>query len=217
MFLLGHAVYGYIIAKLSSKAFNTQISPSLALTLGIIPDFDIFFQNLGFEHHLWTHSLLFWLPPSAMLYWKMRRNSLPLIAGIYSHMLTDALVGDIPAFYPLTDWNPGLGLPIPSAYDALLEVGGLLLALIYMYMNGEINDLFRANRRNITLAIPFLMIVTLSTLFAEHSGISIITYGFSRLAMIAITLGHLALLLVMSIGIVMGIRAYWDNYTKLYH
>ncbi|MBI4257844.1 MAG: hypothetical protein HY619_02720 [Thaumarchaeota archaeon] len=189
----------------------------MALTLGIIPDFDIFLQSLGFEHHLWTHSLLFWLPPSAILYWRMKRNSLPLTLGIYSHMLTDALVGDIPALYPLLDWTIGLGLPIPSAFDALLEVGGLLLALSYMYGNGDLKDLLKADRRNITLAIPFLIILTLSTLFAEHNNISIITYGFSRLAMTAITQGHLALLLVISIGIITGIRAYWDDYTKPHH
>ncbi|MBI2184450.1 MAG: metal-dependent hydrolase [Thaumarchaeota archaeon] len=211
MFLLGHVAYSYIVSKSSAKPLGAKIPISLAIMLGILPDLDILLQGLGVPHHTLTHSFIFWLPVAIIFAAKLGSKSIPLILGIYSHLAADAIVGTVPALLPISSIEVGLSLPIPSLYDAALEVGGLTAALLYMYTNGDLSILLRGSRQNLTVSVPVIAIVALSTLFANHNEISIVTYAFSRWAMTAITIGHIILLALLSTGVCTGVLTYWTT------
>ena len=121
MYLLGHIAIGYLVAWAFARWRKQKLSLWLAFTVGIVPDYDILFQGLGLVHHTYTHSLLLWAPVViALVLWK--RESLPYVAGILSHLLIgDFLVSSIPILLPLSNISVGLRFGMPSIADAILE------------------------------------------------------------------------------------------------
>jgi hypothetical protein len=204
MYLLGHIAIGYLVAWAFARWRKQKISLWIAFTVGIVPDYDILFQGLGLLHHTYTHSLLLWAPIAvALILWK--RNTLPYVAGIMSHLLIgDFLVSSILPLLPLNNISIGLRLGMPSTADALLEPTFLLLMLIVMLLNGDIRRTFSGERRNLLMVIPLVSMFSLTWLAAEKPELGrLVTYGFSRLALETITIGQiiLGLLFISSIAV----------------
>src|SRR2546422_6151406 len=179
----------------------------MALLAGVLPDFDIYFKP-SIVHHTYTHSLVILLPICAVLILRFKGLGVAFSAGILSHLLADAIVGTIPPLYPLSDFQLGLLLGIPSPADTTLEVGALGLVLVLAYANGDYKLVTRPNREAVYLAIPMVSIVTLTLLFAGDNYVPLAAIAFSRKALTLITLGHVALIGILGLGVFQGIRAF---------
>ena len=211
MFLLGHSCWSYLFSKLTGRQVKANVPAYLALLSGILPDFDIYFRPL-IQHHTYTHSLLVIIPTVIVLTYFFGRFGLAFSAGILSHLVADSMVGSIPLFYPLfPSLDIGLNLGIPSLADSLLEIGSLIIVIIYALKNGDPNLVFKPQRESLLLAIPLVAIVTLTLLFVGDNNIPLTTFAFSRRALTLITIGHIVLAGILSLGSVQGLRWFFKS------
>ena len=211
MFLLGHSCWSYLFSKVTGRQLKVTIPAYLALLAGILPDFDIYFRPL-IEHHTYTHSLLVIVPTLILLTYFFGRVGFAFSAGILSHLLADSIVGSIPLLYPLyPSLDVGLNLGIPSLADTGLELGSLIIVLVYAWRNGDYKLVLKPQRESLLLAIPLVALVTLTLLFAGDRNIPLATFAFSRRALTLITLGHIVLAGILSLGTVQGVRWYFRN------
>ena len=182
----------------------------MALLAGVLPDFDIYFKPL-ILHHTYTHSLVILLPICAVLILRFKGLGLAFSAGILSHLVADAIVGTIPLLYPLSDFQLGLLLGIPSPADTTLEVGALGLVLVLAFTNGDYKLVTAPHGEAVYLAIPTVSVVTLTLLFAGDNNVPLAAIAFSRKALTLITLGHTVLIGILGLGVFQGIRTTLTN------
>ncbi len=178
----------------------------MALLAGILPDFDIYFNPLVL-HHTYTHSLVILLPICAVLILRFKGLGFAVSAGILSHLVADAIVGTIPPLYPLSNFQLGLLLGIPSPADTALEIGALGLVLVLSYANGDYKLVTRPNREAVYFAILMVSIVTLTLLFAGDNNVPLAAIAFSRKALTLITVGHAVLIGILGLSVFQGFRA----------
>ena len=206
MFLIGHSCWSYLFSKLIGRQVKVNLPAYMALLSGVLPDFDIYFNPL-IQHHTYTHSLIILLPTSAVLVARFKGLGLAFSAGILSHLVADSIVGTIPAFYPLSSFQFGISLGLPSPADTALEVGALGLVLVLAYLNGDYKLVTQPQRESLYFVIPMVSIVTLTLLFAGDNNVSLATFAFSRKALTLITLGHAVLIGILGLGVAQGFRA----------
>jgi membrane-bound metal-dependent hydrolase YbcI (DUF457 family) len=206
VFLLGHSCWSYLFSKLTGRQVEVNLPAHMALLAGVLPDFDIYFKTL-IQHHTYTHSLIILLPICAVLVIRFKGLGLAFSAGILSHLVADSIVGTIPPLYPLSNFQLGISLGLPSPADTVLEVGALGLVLILSYLNGDYKLVTKSHRESVYLAIPMVSIVTLTLLFAGDNNVSLAAFAFSRKALTLITLGHAVLIGILGLGVVQGVRA----------
>jgi hypothetical protein len=205
VFLLGHSCWSYLFSKLTGRQVKVNLPAYMALLAGVLPDFDIYFKPL-IQHHTYTHSLIILLPICAVLVIRFKGLGLAFSAGILSHLVADSTVGTIPPLYPLSNFQFGMSLGLPSPADTVLEVGALGLVLILSYLNGDYKLVTESQRESVYLVIPMVSIVTLTLLFAGDNNVSLAAFAFSRKALTLITLGHAVLIGILGIGVVQGVR-----------
>jgi hypothetical protein len=205
VFLLGHSCWSYIFSKLTGKQVKVDLPAYMALLAGVLPDFDIYFKPL-IPHHTYTHSLIVLLPICAILVIRFKGLGLAFSAGILSHIAADSIVGTIPPLYPLSDFQLGISLGLPSPSDTALEVGALGLVMVLAYLNGDYKLVTEPRREGVYLLIPAISIVTLTLLFAGDNNVPLAELAFSRKALTLITLGHAALIGVLALGSFQGAR-----------
>ena len=207
MFLLGHSCWSYIFSKLTGRPLKVNLPAYLALLAGTLPDFDIYFRP-WIQHHTYTHSLIILLPICAAMVIKFRAAGLAFSAGILSHLVADYLVGTIPPLYPLSDFQPGISLGLPSLADTVLEIGALAVVFILGYFCGDYKLVTRPQKASLFLSVPLVAIVTLSFLFLGDNSISLSSFAFSRKALTLITLGHAVLIGILALGVFQGTTYY---------
>jgi len=178
----------------------------MVLLAGVLPDFDIYFKPL-IQHHTYTHSLIILLPICAVLIIRFKGLGLAFSAGILSHLVADSIVGTIPPLYPLSDFQLGISLGLPSPADTALEVGALALVLVIAYLNGDYRLVTESHREGVYLAIPLVSIVTLTLLFAGDNNVSLAEFAFSRKALTLISLGHAVIAGILGLAVLQGVRA----------
>jgi LexA-binding, inner membrane-associated putative hydrolase len=210
VFLLGHSCWSYVFSKLTGRKVKVNIPAYMALLAGVLPDFDIYFKPL-IQHHTYTHSLIILLPICAVLVVRFKGLGLAFSAGILSHLVADSIVGTIPPLYPLSNFQLGISLGLPSPVDTTLEVGALGLVLVLAYVNGDYKLVTESRRESVYLVIPMVSIITLTLLFAGDNNVSLAAFAFSRKALTLITLGHAALIGILGLGVFQGVRAAIDN------
>jgi hypothetical protein len=211
MFLLGHSCWSYLFSKATGRELNVNLPAYLALLSGILPDFDIYFQPY-IVHHTYTHSLIVVVPVVLVLTYFFGRLGFAFSIGILSHLLGDFLVGTIPLLYPLfPNSDVGLNLGIPSLADTVLEIGAFALVLVYAYWNSEDKLVLKPSRDGLLLAIPLFALVTLTLLFAGDRSIPLAEFAFSRRALTVITVGHILLSGILTLGVLQGFRWYLGN------
>jgi hypothetical protein len=206
VFLLGHSCWSYLFSKLTGRQVKVNLPAYMALLAGVLPDFDIYFKPL-IQHHTYTHSLIILLPICAVLVLRFRGLGLAFSAGILSHLVADSIVGTIPPLYPLSDFQLGISLGLPSPADTALEVGAFGIVLALAYLNGDYKLVTGSHRESVYLAIPMVSIVTLTLLFAGDNNVPLAAFAFSRKALTLITLGHAVLIGVLGLGVFQGVRA----------
>jgi hypothetical protein len=151
--------------------------------------------------------LIILLPICAVLVIRFKGLGLAFSAGILSHLVADSIVGTIPPLYPLSNFQFGISLGLPSPVDTVLEVGALGLVLALSYLNGDYKLVTEPQRESVYLVIPMVSIVTLTLLFAGDNNVSLAAFAFSRKALTLITLGHVVLIGILGLGVVQGVRA----------
>jgi membrane-bound metal-dependent hydrolase YbcI (DUF457 family) len=205
MFLLGHSCWSYLFSKLTGRQVKVDLPAYLALLAGVLPDFDIYFKPLT-RHHTYTHSLIVLLPICAILVVRFKGLGLAFSAGILSHLVADSIVGTIPPLYPLSDFQLGISLGLPSPADTALELGALGLVLVLAYLNGDYKLVTQSRGEGVYLVIPIISIVTLTLLFAGDNNVPLAEFAFSRKALTLITLGHATLIGILVLGAFQGAR-----------
>ena len=206
MFLLGHSCWSYLFSKATGQRLKLSLPAYLALLAGVLPDFDIYFPFI-IRHHTYTHSLLVVVPIAIALFYFFGRTGFAFSIGILSHLLGDSIVGTIPPLYPLyQNWEVGLDLGIPSLADTSLELGAFALVILYAWRNGDSKLVFKPGKAGLLLGIPLFAIVTLTLLFAGDRQIPLTAFAFSRRALTLISVGHILLSGVLSLGVYQGIR-----------
>jgi hypothetical protein len=210
VFLLGHSCWSYIFSKLTGKQVKVDLPAHMALLGGVLPDFDIYFKPM-IQHHTYTHSLIILLPICAVLAIRFRDMGVAFSAGILSHFVADFMVGTIPPLYPLSDFQLGIALGLPSPADTALEVGALGLVLVMASLNGDYKLVVESDREGVYLGIPMISIVTLTLLFAGDNNVPLIALAFSRKALTLITVGHAALIGILGLGFLQGARSVLSN------
>jgi len=206
VFLLGHSCWSYLFSKLTGKQVKVNLPAYASLLAGVLPDFDIYFKPL-IQHHTYTHSLIILLPICAVLVIRFKGLGLAFSAGILSHLVADSIVGTIPPLYPLSNYQFGISLGLPSFADTALEVGALGLVLVLAYLNGDYKLVMESHRESVYLVIPMVAIVTLTLLFAGDNNVPLTAFAFSRKALTLITLGHAVLIGILGLGVFQGVRA----------
>jgi membrane-bound metal-dependent hydrolase YbcI (DUF457 family) len=196
----------YLFSKLIGRKVKVNLPAYIALLAGVLPDFDIYFKPL-IQHHTYTHSLLVLLPICAVLVVRFKGLGLAFSVGILSHLVADSVVGTIPPLYPLSDFQAGISLGLPSPADTTFEIGALGLVLVLAYLNGDYKLVTESHRESISLIIPMVSIVTLTLLFAGDNNIPLAEFAFSRKALTLITLGHAALIGILGLAVLQGLRA----------
>ena len=210
MFLLGHSCWSYLFSKLTGRQVKVNLPAYMALLAGVLPDFDIYFKPL-IQHHTYTHSLIILLPICVVLVIRFKGLGLTFSTGILSHLVADLIVGTIPPLYPVSNFQFGISLGIPSPADTALEVGAFGLVLVLAYFNGDYKLVTKSHRESVYLVIPLVSIVTLTLLFAGDNNLSLATFAFSRKALTLITIGHVALIGILSLAVLQGVRAVISN------
>jgi membrane-bound metal-dependent hydrolase YbcI (DUF457 family) len=199
MYLLGHIAIGYLAAWSVARWRREKLLLWLAFTAGIVPDYDILLKSLGLIHHTYTHSLLLWAPVILALVW-WKRETLPYVAAVLSHLLIgDFIVGSVPLFLPLSNVSFGLRLEMPSAADAVLEASFFFLMLLFMLLYGDLRRALSGERRNLLMVVPLVSMTSLTWIAAGMPELGeLAAYGFSRLALEAISIGQILLGLLFS-------------------
>src|SRR5260370_6019114 len=206
MFLLGHSCWSYIFSKLTGRQVKVNLPAYMAHLAGVLPDFDIYFKPL-IQHHTYTHSLLILIPICFVLVLRFKGLGLAFSAGILSHLVADSIVGTIPPLYPLSDFQLGINLGLPSPADTALEVGALGIVLVVAYLDRDYKLVTHSHKEAVYLAIPMVSIVTLTLLFACDNNVPLAEFAFSRKALTLITLGHAVLIGILSLGVFQAVRA----------
>jgi hypothetical protein len=216
VFLLGHSCWSYLFSKLAGRRVKVNLPAYMALLAGVLPDFDIYFKPL-IRHHTYSHSLIILLPICAVLVARFKGLGLAFSAGILSHLVADSIVGTIPPLYPLSDFQVGIGLGLPSPVDTALEVGALGLVLVLAYLNGDYKLVTEPQSESVHLVIPMVSIITLTLLFAGDNNVSLAAFAFSRKALTLITLGHVVLIGILGLGVFRGVRSIIANRNQPAH
>jgi hypothetical protein len=200
---------GYIFAYAVARWRGQKLVLWLALLVGMLPDFDIYFAGLGLVHHTYTHSLLLLLPLAAFVVWR-RRDSLPYVVGALQHVVVgDFLVNSFPVLLPLASLTVGLGLGMPSAADSVIEFGSLALMALIMWRSGDLGRLLDGSRENLLIAIPLFSISSLTWVAAGQPELgALVSFGFSRLALEAISVGQIALAALMALSMLKSMAPY---------
>jgi hypothetical protein len=204
LYALGHVVYGYLVVRLSDRIFKKRTSAWLALTAGLIPDFDLYLSPLGLQHHTWTHSIIFWLPFIVLVY--LEPDLVSVYFGIIQHFALDDLVGSVPILLPLSSIRVGLRLGVPSIADTILEISGLVLAAIVAYSNGDISRLLSINPQSLLSAIPLLTMSSMTLIASTEFQVNMVRYGFASIKISIISIGHIALGSFLSASTIQGAR-----------
>lgn len=201
MYLLGHIAIGYTTAWIVATSRKEKLVLWVAFMASVIPDFDTLLVPLGLRHGTYTHSLII-LGLAMLALMALSRKTLPYSSAFISHVLADMVVGAVGAFLPLSRMTYSLYANMGSPQDAAIELGALLLMLLIMHRSGDLSRLLTSTRGNLPMLLP-IMVVGVSTLRAVSRifiwrGGEIVGLTTSAVPLIALTIGHAALLVIFT-------------------
>lgn len=200
MFFLGHMTWAYVWAEISAGKRRGELFVPMILTLGVIPDIDLFLQGLGVWHHTITHSFLFWLIIFAPLVVVFRRKVFPYFVAVAQHFaFGDLLAGAVMIFWPFSQQYFGFNIRMASTFEVILEATGLLLAGGISYFNGDLKQLLSVHINNIFM-LPLLIVIVISLVAVE---------GY-RLPTSMVLL-HIILVVFLAFSTVQGLRKLFNK------
>ena len=204
MYALGHMMFGYLTVRVLDRVCKTKTKTWIALTVGMIPDVDLYFTPLGLVHHTYTHSILLWLPLIPLLFYST--SFIPIYFGMVQHMLDDAFVGTVPILLPLSSATIGINLGIPSVADTLLECGAFLAVALVAYGNGDMKRLLSVRTESLWSIIPLATLSSMTLIASRESRVNLTSYAFSSKNLTIISLGHILIAAFLLISCIQGLR-----------
>lgn len=209
MFFLGHMSWAIIFASVFNIKPKNKLFFPVVLILGILPDFDLFLGRYGVMHHTFFHSIFFWLifflPAIISLGWKL---VVPYFAALLQHFVFgDFLVGDVMLFWPFNFSFFGFNSNMLSSIDAILEITGLVLAIVVLYYRNDLKRLLSVNLSNVLMVFPLLALFSSMIYFTvDWPVIPLVNYVGRSPILTAIVIGHLILVGLLSISAFQGLR-----------
>lgn len=203
MYALGHMMLGYLTVRVLDRVCKTKTKTWIALTVGMIPDVDLYFTPFGLVHHTYTHSILLWLPLIPLLFYST--SFIPIYFGMVQHMLDDALVGTVPILLPLSSATIGINLGIPSAADTLLEAGAFLVVALVAYRNGDMKKLLSVRPESIWSIIPLATLSSMTLIASRESRVNLTSYAFSSKNLSVISLCHILIAAFLLFSCIQGL------------
>jgi hypothetical protein len=215
VYLLGHVAIGYILARLVAKEKKRTLVIWAVFMSSVLPDFDVLFYKWGLVHGSYTHSLALLVPVSIIIIvW--RKNYLPYIVALLSHVFIDTLIGPLQIFRPLSYMTFSLNLGMSSNTDALIEVASLVVFIVLIWRDGNLKRLLSENRPNLLMIFPLIPVAGSMWRAAGRIGVwrgfTILSYGPQAPALILITIGHIVLLMLMTYSFLHAINSIHKTY-----
>lgn len=133
----------------------------------MLPDVDLILGSFDVAHRTVTHSIIFWSLIFAPFFVKYRKVALPYFVAASQHILIgDLIVGRTNILWPVADLRIGLGFPILSPLNLLLEAAGLAIFVAAVVL-GKDRSYLTDRKKSAVLAllvvIPFATFVILSS------------------------------------------------------
>jgi membrane-bound metal-dependent hydrolase YbcI (DUF457 family) len=173
LFLLGHACWAYLTGRLVSLPFGLRPNLYLLLILGMLPDIDLILGSLDVAHRTVTHSVIFWSLIFIPFFVKYKKVSLPYFVATTQHILIgDMIVGRTDIFWPVADLRIGLGLPILSPLNLLLEAAGLAIFVVAVVLGKDRSHI--ADRKK-SASLALLVVIPLATFVILSSNEGLLT------------------------------------------
>lgn len=197
--------WSYVICNLVGRALKIKVPTYLALSMGAIPDFDIYFLGLGVAHHTFTHSIIIWvrLPDRVC-------RSRQAVAAIFSRsgpaFSNRRFLGGNSSAPPSNYRGEfGLNLGVQGRNEVILEVGTLLLAALMAVRSGDFRSAISVDRRNLLMIIPLIVLVSLTVLVANENHMHFLEYGFASNSITLISISHILLACFLAFSMLQGI------------
>jgi len=206
VFPLGHLAMGYLFAWAVAKGMKRRVVVWAALTAGILPDYDILFSWAGLAHHTYTHSLVV-MGPILLVVVLWKRGALPYAVAVLQHILIgDTLVGRVPLLLPLSRHQFGLNLGMPSVPDISLELGFAFLALLVMWLSGDLRRVFAGGKETVLMAVPIVSVALMALLWRVTAMLEEGGSGFSRLRLFGIPVVQA---IYVGVGVLVAMAAFF--------
>ena len=205
MYALGHMLYGYLTVRALDRVCKTKTRTWIALTVGMIPDIDLYFTQYGLAHHTYTHSLILWLPLAPLM--MISTPFIPVYFGIVQHLLDDAIVGTVPLLLPLSTTQIGIKLGVPSAADTLLEGGAVIVVVLVAYYNGDLTKLLSVRPDSFWSIIPLATLSSMTLIASREFKVNITNYAFSSKNLSIISICHMLVAGFLLISCILGLMA----------
>jgi len=205
VYALGHMLYGYLTVRALDRVCKTKTRTWIALTVGMIPDIDLYFTQYGLAHHTYTHSLILWLPLAPLM--MISTPFIPVYFGIVQHLLDDAIVGTVPLLLPLSTTQIGIKLGVPSAADTLLEGGAVIVVVLVAYYNGDLTKLLSVRPDSFWSIIPLATLSSMTLIASREFKVNITNYAFSSKNLSIISICHMLVAGFLLISCIQGLMA----------
>lgn len=201
--------WAYVWATISAGKHRGRLFMSIVMTLGVLPDVDLFLRGFGVLHHSFTHSLFFWFILSVPFFVVYRRRVVPFLVAVVQHFaFGDLLFGIVMIAWPFSQSFFGLGIAMPSTLDIVFEIGGLLLAGGVSFFNGDLKRILSVSSASLLMLLPFLaLLVSMLSFRVGSSSTLLITYILSSGPLTVLVLAHLVLLAVLGVSALQGLRS----------
>lgn len=197
---------GYLTVRAFDRVLKTKTRTWIALTVGMIPDVDLFFAPFGLGHHTYTHSIFLWLPLAPLMF--CSTSFVPIYFGIIQHMLDDALIGTVPILLPLTTVQIGFNLGgAPSTADTLLEGAAFIAAAAVAYRSQDMAKLLSVRPESFWSIIPLSALASMTLIASQEFEVNLASYAFSSKNLTLISLGHILTAAFLLLSCIQGIRA----------
>ena len=210
MFFLGHMTWAYVWAVVFAGRRGGKLFVPAVLMLGVLPDVDLFLGGFGVGHHMFFHSLFFWVVmfvPALVIF---RGKVVPYLVAVVQHFaFGDFVVGAVMLFWPFSISYFGFSAAMMSVFDVALEITGLLLAVGVMYFNGDLRRLLSVEKSNVLMVFPLLALVSSMLFFAvDVPIIPLVAHLLVSPVFAAIVLAHIVLVVFLAISTMQGLRKF---------
>jgi membrane-bound metal-dependent hydrolase YbcI (DUF457 family) len=194
----------------------------ILLLLGLLPDIDLIMGGLGIEHRTMTHSIFVWSIIFGPFLVRYQKSAIPYFVAVLQHIIFgDLVVGKVSLLWPLTDFDLGTGIRIMSVENLVLEGSGLVIFLLWTFLEKGRKTLFIASSWGFSSLILVVISLAAFSIFALIGDEYISTIGdyskgryleraletfFASNLLPIIAAMHLILLSILLVPLVLTIR-----------
>ena len=164
MFAVGHLSLGYLSAKATGKLLHQEINLPIVFLLSLIPDADLLVPVL--THRTATHSIIVAFAAFIPILILFKNRAVPYLMALVQHTLIGDFLtgGGSQMLWPLTSASYGLGVPIFSTANILMEWSSFLIAGLVMYRTKDLERLLRGRIAHVLLGVPIIAVLLPSLL-----------------------------------------------------